>query len=143
MNITKPKSRPAELEWPVCSFFAVYDGHGGNACADYLKDRLHILIVNHSSFPSDPAQAITSGCLAAERKFCDIADKKEPNHDTSGSCAIIVMMVGNECYIGNIGDSRAVMSASQGKQLFLLSRDHKPDDENERTRITKNGGQVY
>ena len=50
------------------------------------------------------------------------------------------MMVGNECYIGNIGDSRAVMSASQGKQLVLLSRDHKPENENERTRITKNGG---
>jgi protein phosphatase PTC2/3 len=27
--------------WPKCSFFAIYDGHGGSACADFLKDSLH------------------------------------------------------------------------------------------------------
>jgi len=27
--------------WPRCSFFGVYDGHGGSACADYLQDNLH------------------------------------------------------------------------------------------------------
>jgi hypothetical protein len=35
------------------------------------------------------------------------------------------------------------MSSNEGKQLFLLSRDHTPDDDAERSRITKNGGQVY
>jgi serine/threonine protein phosphatase PrpC len=32
------------------------------------------------------------------------------------------------------------MSANNGKKLFLLSRDHKPSDENEKKRIEKNGG---
>lgn len=27
--------------WPKCSFFGIYDGHGGAACADYLRDNLH------------------------------------------------------------------------------------------------------
>lgn len=46
MNIIKPKNKPATMEWPTCSFFAVYDGHGGNSCADFLKDKLHGIIVN-------------------------------------------------------------------------------------------------
>ena len=40
LNIIKPKFKQVE-EWPRCSFFAVYDGHGGAACADYLRDQLH------------------------------------------------------------------------------------------------------
>jgi len=27
--------------WPKSSFFGVYDGHGGSACADFLRDNLH------------------------------------------------------------------------------------------------------
>ena len=40
LNIMKPASRMNE-EWPKCSFFGVYDGHGGVSCADYLRDNLH------------------------------------------------------------------------------------------------------
>jgi len=25
-------------------YYAVFDGHGGSACADYLKDNLHLLL---------------------------------------------------------------------------------------------------
>jgi len=40
LNVLKPNSRANE-EWPKVSFFAVYDGHGGNKCADFLKENLH------------------------------------------------------------------------------------------------------
>lgn len=40
LNIVKPNSFKGNY-WPVCSFFGVFDGHGGNKCADYLKDNLH------------------------------------------------------------------------------------------------------
>ena len=40
LNILKPHSRQGE-EWPKCSFFGVFDGHGGAACADFLRDNLH------------------------------------------------------------------------------------------------------
>lgn len=29
LNITKPPGKKTE-NWPLCSFFAIYDGHGGN-----------------------------------------------------------------------------------------------------------------
>ena len=71
-----------------------------------------------------------------------IADSQKP-HNRSGSCAIIVLCVESECYIANVGDSRAIMSSDQGKKLFLLSRDHRPNEDYESTRIHANGGQVY
>ena len=52
-------------------------------------------------------------------------------------------MVNKECYVANVGDSRAIMSADAGKKLFLLSRDHRPNEDNERKRIITNGGQIY
>lgn len=53
-------------------------------------------------------------------------------YDKSGSCAIIVLLVENAVYVANVGDSRAVMSAAGGQKLFVLSRDHRPNEESER-----------
>jgi protein phosphatase PTC2/3 len=40
LNIMKPPNRPdlGDEQWPKCSFFGVYDGHGGAGCADFLRD---------------------------------------------------------------------------------------------------------
>ena len=43
LSISKPNSKKIDY-WPKCSFFAVYDGHGGSHCADYLRDNLHLLV---------------------------------------------------------------------------------------------------
>lgn len=62
--MTKPANKNLNnKEWPKCSFFAIYDGHGGSLCADFLKDNLHQIILQQDSFPTDPAQALTTGCL--------------------------------------------------------------------------------
>lgn len=77
--------------------------------------------------------------------------------DKSGSCAIVVLIVGDMCYIANVGDSRAILSAGgatpgntlikpiiQGTpSVFPLSKDHKPCDEAEKKRIIDGGGQIY
>ena len=55
--------------------------------------------------------------------------------ERSGSCAIVAMIIGDICYIANVGDSRAIMSVQKGKQVVELSRDHKPGDELEQERI--------
>lgn len=50
--------------------------------------------------------------------------------------------LGDICYIINVGDSRAVMSAEGGKTVEL-TKDHKPTDDDETERITKGGGKIY
>jgi serine/threonine protein phosphatase PrpC len=42
--------------------------------------------------------------------------------DKSGSCAITCLFVDDVCYIANVGDSRALMSADGGNYTVDLSR---------------------
>jgi serine/threonine protein phosphatase PrpC len=47
------------------------------------------------------------------------------------------------CYVGNVGDSRAIMSVDGGEKILLLSKDHKPECQDETKRIEANGGRIY
>jgi protein phosphatase PTC2/3 len=141
LNITQPPRKSGET-WPTCSFFGVFDGHGGSACADFLRDNLHQYIVRTRFFPFQPKEAILEGFETAEKEFLEKAEKTSPV-DKSGSCAIVAMIVGDICYIANLGDSRAVMSSDAGSKIYPLSRDHKPFVEEELKRIISNGGKIY
>lgn len=142
LNIVKPPSRRNEV-WPKCSFFGIYDGHGGNKCAEFLRDYLHQFVVRDPNFPKHPKAAIINGFKQAEAKFLEICHDGEEILDKSGSCAIVVLIVGPHCYVANVGDSRALLSSDNGTKIYSLSRDHKPCDENEKVRIIKAGGQIY
>ena len=39
LNIVKPKEKFGN--WPKCSFFGIFDGHGGTLCPEFLRDNLH------------------------------------------------------------------------------------------------------
>jgi len=144
LNIVKPPSRSAET-WPKCSFFGVYDGHGGPACADYLRDNLHQFVIAEAAFPSSPREALKQGFANAERQFLEAISSRSRSSvsERSGSCAIVALLVGDTCYVANVGDSRAVLSGDGGRKVFALSTDHKPSEEGERKRIVEAGGKIY
>ncbi len=42
LNVIHPPNKiPMIADWPNIQIFAIYDGHGGSKCAEYLKDNLH------------------------------------------------------------------------------------------------------
>lgn len=137
----KRKADWKQKRWPNCSFFSIFDGHGGAACADFLMDNLHRFILENANFPEDVPRAISEGCTQAENEFCKFA-LKQTNVEKSGSCALILVIVDNRVYVGNVGDSRAFVSRLNGKSIFALSKDHKPEDPAENERILKAGGAV-
>ncbi len=53
------------------------------------------------------------------------------------------LFVGEECWLANVGDSRAVISSNSGSRITALTRDHKPEDPGEFARIVQGGGTVY
>jgi len=146
LNIMRPPHVGPNEEWPLCSFFGVYDGHGGTACADFLRDNLHQFVIQDKNFPKNPVEALKKGFEEAERAFKEIAQqplKHGGDIDRSGSCAIVSLIVEDMCYIANVGDSRAVASFELGKKAIALSRDHKPNDKDEQKRIVSFGGKIY
>ena len=142
-NIPKPpgysQAKNNNIPWPNCSFFGLYDGHGGSRACDFLRDNLHKYIINDKYFPSNPQKAIANGFIYAEKLFF----KNYTGIDSSGSCAIIILIIENRCYIANVGDSRAIISAKNGTKFYPLSRDHRPGDEKEYKRILDAGGKIY
>lgn len=59
---------------------------------------------------------------------------------SSGCTAVVALLVDRELYVANAGDSRCVLCRN-GKTVEM-SFDHKPEDDEESTRITKAGGRV-
>lgn len=137
-KLSKPESRKSE-KWPISSFYAIYDGHMGKECCNFLRDNLHTYIINDPAFPSDPIKAMLNGFNKAEDIFTEHAVKSNLK---SGSCAIVILIVGKVCYLANLGDSRAVLSESKFQKVTQISKDHVPHDESERQRITLAGSEV-
>mmetsp|Transcript_6292 Transcript_6292/g.10678 ORF Transcript_6292/g.10678 Transcript_6292/m.10678 type:complete len:90 (+) Transcript_6292:286-555(+) len=54
-----------------------------------------------------------------------------------------MLIIDDDVWFGNTGDSRAVMSTNSGSKFVQITNDHKPSEEAERVRIVKAGGQVY
>lgn len=96
-----------------------------------MRDNLHNYIALSSHFPGNLAEAVKEGCEQAEAIFQ--RRNQQTVRDKSGSCALILLIQDQKCTLANVGDSRAVMSASQ--QISQISRDHKPCDADERRRI--------
>ena len=58
-----------EQDWPKIQIFAVYDGHGGNQCAEYLKEHLHNEIIMQPDFPHNINAAILKGAHRTDDKY--------------------------------------------------------------------------
>jgi protein phosphatase 2C family protein 2/3 len=84
---------------------------------------------------------LKKGFAAAEVAFLRMA--KEGTLEKSGSTALVVRIVGDLCYVANVGDSRAVMSGFGGTKVYPLTKDHRPMDKNEMQRISAAGGKIY
>jgi len=76
LNILKPKNKSnIDIDWPQICFFGVFDGHGGSACADYLRDNLHNFVVQNEQFPQNPIEAINQGFRECERNFLSLVEQ--------------------------------------------------------------------
>ncbi len=144
-KLPKPvKQKNGEMVDPKISYFAIYDGHGGEKCCNFLQENLHKYIFNSKFFPLYTIQAISTAYTEAEKDFSEKVIDPETGKlsDRSGSCAVSALIMDEYCFITNLGDSRALYSYNSGKQLYQVTRDHKPNDPIEKERIEKAGGKV-
>jgi integrin-linked kinase-associated serine/threonine phosphatase 2C len=126
---------------------AVFDGHGtkGKEASELARNEIH----NYLLKDKEALQKLSER-KEVEKYFHKLSNKiqsqfrKNPiDYDSSGSCGIMVLIIGNQCYIINLGDSRAVIgavNATSQKVAYQMSIDHKPNRPEEKERIEKNGG---
>lgn len=124
---------------PKVSFFAVYDGHGGERTAQFAGEKVHSLVRASPAFErGDWAQALIDGFLGTDDAL--LAQSVEEGVDGSG-CAATSAIITDTCIVcANAGDSRTVLGRRGTAKP--LSFDHKPENEGERSRINAAGGFV-
>ena len=127
------------------SYFAIFDGHKGKKCSEFLKKKFFEYLVSSPFFPDEPLKAIIEAFKNSESNFFQMAYDINSKIllDKSGSCALIILILDNLIYSINLGDSRALYSYNSGNVLLQITRDHKPNDIIEKARIEKYGGKVY
>lgn len=150
-------------------FFAVYDGHGGSQASNYCAERFHQalaeeltkseLVEDHMGDLTDGwdvmwEKAMTACFLKMDKEVggvcpngeCDDVDSTSTcctdaiAPENVGTTAVVVVVGSCHIVVGNCGDSRAVLS--RGGNAIPLSKDHKPEREDETSRIEAAGGRV-
>lgn len=134
-----------EIENPVdkqndqdFAYFAVYDGHSGSRCVDYVLEHLHEKIFNSKyAKKGEIPLSILRAFLKVDQEFGIISEKEKLRDGTTVVCCVIH---GDNLIVAHAGDSRAIMC--RGKVAIVLTDDHKPDRKDEMKRIIDLGGTV-
>ncbi|KAK9695231.1 Protein phosphatase 2C 2, partial [Basidiobolus ranarum] len=125
-------------DYPETSFFGVYDGHGGQSAAKHCGKNLHSKIAEGRFQDGNYKVAIKHGYLDTDE---DLKKDGAFLHDPSGCTAVTATITPeNRIFVGNAGDSRAVLSING--EAKPLSFDHKPTNHAETVRIANAGGFV-
>ncbi|KAL7096026.1 hypothetical protein ACP275_10G058500 [Erythranthe tilingii] len=144
----------------IAHVFGVYDGHGGCEVAKYCQDRLHLVLAEEIGIAKENWLNETEECNSEEqwmRVFMRCFNKLDDEvggfpviasetpgppiaPDSVGSTAVVAVVCSTHIIIANCGDSRAVLY--RGKVQIPLTIDHKPNSEDECTRIEAAGGKV-
>jgi len=154
----EPKDTLQELT--MTTFAAVFDGHGGDECSNYLVDVLPHQIRTHmyaerealtaaiesSRSMARPEQATEDPASELMRKILKKAYLKTDkdfitpkNAPQSGSTAATLIVMGRRLFAANVGDSRVVL-CRVGGQCVELTSDHKPSRPDEAARVRAAGG---
>lgn len=115
----------------------VFDGHAGNKCSTFLKQNFYKTFMKNLRNKKNPMGALYITYFELDKKFLDSV------YGNDGSTANVLFCdkAKQMCYLANTGDSRAILCRHNGT-VKPISKDHKPNDPKERTRIEGKGGFV-
>lgn len=129
-------------------YAAVFDGHGGAAVADWLKDKFFDVLRSKWTGGSAPRTAATEACLEADKQLLSVSNgflgmgERGVGGSKCGSTAAAVLVFrgqdgGSQLLVANVGDARVLLVRRNGAPPVQLTVDHVPDDVAERTRIER------
>ncbi|CAB9510867.1 linked kinase-associated serine/threonine phosphatase 2C [Seminavis robusta] len=149
---------------PSKEFFAVYDGHTGNIASKFAASTVYDHLTSRLAFLDEEVISGTVGWKESVKRniteaFADIHQQflkavSFAGHgamDNSGTTATAVYVTDEAVVVASIGDSRAVLSSSKGKNdgrsviemsAIQLTKDHVASDAEEAASVKSRGGKV-
>jgi len=139
------------------AYFGIFDGHGGPEASAFCRDNLLNEITKYDGFWTNDddkvLSAIRKGFLDTHHNMWNVIDTWPKTvtglQSTAGSTATVAIVKQGKLYTGHVGDSGLVMGENDEYattkfpvQAICITKEHKPDDPDERLRIEDAGGEV-
>jgi len=135
---------------PTSGYFALFDGYSGPFAAETCAKNFHLLL-------QDELRKVTcwdteeemdwkmSAAMKSAYKNMDLTllrGERERSHNRwSGCSAVTCLLKGKKLYVGNTGNTRALICRGNG-ELTNVSNLHSPRNPKERKRVKKAEGKV-
>ncbi|KAK2576256.1 hypothetical protein KPH14_005622 [Odynerus spinipes] len=100
----------------LASYFAVFDGHGGEDAAVYCAAHLHQYLAESIYYPTDPERALCDAFHTTDVRFIE---KERTQRVIGGTTAVCVLLLDKKLYIAWVGDSLATL-VNHGKVEELV-----------------------
>ena len=124
-------------------YIAVLDGHGGDKCAQFVRERMLNRLVEQ--FRGEETWSAAEDILSEvfhslDEEFCEQALRSE---DSSGACGTVVLFKDDEAVVANVGDCKAIYCNMKTHELREITKDHRATNKTEVARIYQKGGDIY
>lgn len=141
------------------ALYGVFDGHGpaGHRCAALARGFLPERIFGDPDLLSCPREVLKAAVIETQAEMLRL----EPSESLSSGCTATVSVVleeglsqqgtapGISVHTAHVGDSRAILArvsdGANGSKCFIvkeLTKDHRPDDQDEAQRVKDAGGHI-
>ena len=130
-------------------FMGVLDGHGyfGHEVSEYIKENLpmdlnRILKAKNVNLNKDDLSEIIKQAFAMENN--SLLRNRQIDSTFSGSTCVAVIYTSEKLIIMNLGDSRCILGKKINNEYKIenLTKDHKPNVQEEAERIKSYGGRI-
>lgn len=132
-------SEDSELN-PI-NLFGIYDGHGGSWVSKYLEANIPNHYMNKKFVPPFDKEFHTKVFQLIQSQLL----KNHLGYSNGSTCLLNIMYKFEDSIymnVVNLGDSRMSIVNTKGESQSV-TKDHKPDDSDEKLRLTKMGGEIY
>lgn len=128
------------------SVFACFDGHGGSLASDFLSKSFAEEVNKHPQLKMQPLSALSDTWKKMDDLLYNhftrlVREGKESTLPRDGSTGTVCLVVGEDIYVCNCGDTHCCAFFNDGNSR-QMTEDHGTLNKTEITRIESNGGNL-
>lgn len=139
------------LDDDSCHLFGVFDGHGetGDLCSYFAANQFGYSLCKelkaYGGTKSLESPGMEKLYTSAFVKTNRLLKQSSVDDSLSGTTAVSILLQGDNLYIGNVGDSRAIIASDVDGSLrySALSSDQTPFRKDERERLKLKGASIF